>query len=172
MKKEYKKALKESMSSMLKNEDLGFLEYKEKSQYLIPGDIAFVKPISSELLLLLILIPHRSGAEQFSIEIGWSKMGRFPHLGFRPSGHPKEDQSEFSENEFVCRLSELWGEPNKWWTIEDIPTSPKSIRESLKKIEKSDAMVRVEPMVEDAIMHVRKYGLPYFDRLIGASNKV
>jgi hypothetical protein len=72
-------------SALLAEELSGFVPYKEKTQYVWPGEAVYrdqvlIAPRSA----FLVLSPHEK-VDAISIQAGWSSDSQFPELTMRPS---------------------------------------------------------------------------------------
>lgn len=164
MRKEYGKALREEFARQLAQRLPGFQREKARSCYLFPGERAFCRAVSGELHLYVILTPDLRGHEAFTVELGWSRLGRFPELSMRPNlmGVP-EDDAEFTRDEAVVRLPCLTGDP-EWWTVEALPDPPtvEALLEQQRKRSPEEAMARVEPLVTQAMDRLESAGAQFF----------
>jgi len=122
---------------------------------------------AGEALTFFVALQHHRNEDSFTIEIGWSRNGRWPTNSL-PASAP-DDYSEDGEMHF--RLGKLWaGNKDVWWeftarvsalqaTFDDFMKEPEPIGSLLPK---------VEPLVEDAIQHLVSDGLKYFGRVASA----
>src|SRR3954462_9027221 len=109
MRKEFKRALKEQFCEKLIECDRGFSEIKSRSLYIFPRDIVYTKLTERDNVRLFVIVLVEEKRDAFSLEVGWSTLGRFPELSPRPAGRPTPNRIEFSRPEFVCRLVDLFG---------------------------------------------------------------
>ena len=165
MRKEYGRVLRELFSKRMSERHPEFSNVKVSTIYFTPGDRAFEKKLDDGTSLWINLHID-SKLECFNIEIGWSDLGRWPELGMRPSPVRPENNSEFKEREYITRLPSLWTEIDYWFEIE--PFNPNLNVEDLvkktKPIDKDKAHNRVEPVVEECIEKISKYGVPYLQQ--------
>jgi hypothetical protein len=150
-----RKLLRQCFSAELKRAAPDFKEEKLKSKYLVPGDRVFVRKASSAVWLFVILIPHHAGGRKFSIEVGWSRLARFPESSVRPSPKAPEEAVSHLADEYVCRVGKLSGEGDKWWML----PGPFDDRDLLK--------TKIEEVVREAVNDIVRLGLPYLDQLVG-----
>jgi hypothetical protein len=171
MRKEYGKALRDKFDREMKARLPAFKLLKAKSMYLFPGERVYCRSPKESIYCVIILVPSRKDTDEFTIEIGWSKQGRFPELGMRPSGPPTPTRTEFGETEFVCRLGELWTREDVWWPFGTIvkfdPLNPKdqiaALMAMTRPISSEEANAAVQGPVEDAIARLQTYAVPYLD---------
>jgi hypothetical protein len=172
MRKEYGKALRDLFDLEIKAWLPAFKPLQSKSMYLFPGERVYYRIPREPIYCLIILVPSQKDADEFTIEIGWSKLGRFPESGTRPSLQlPTAARTEFEQAEYVCRLSDLWTREDVWWRVGataklDI-LNPKDQLEALmarvKPVSPEDAQAAVQGPVEDAIEKLRVHAIPYLD---------
>ncbi len=106
----------------------------------------------SGLAFLFTLQFHRIW-DSFTLELAWSKKGRYP--GSIPPDEPSEANDNAEELRF--RLGKLWAPPptDVWWEVRPGP------------FETNDQLLRkVRPPVEDALEKMASYGLAYVNRLV------
>ncbi len=121
----------------------------------------------------MVLQPNLKGYESFTVEIGWSKLGRFPELGMRPSMQPPSaDHAEFAQPEYVCRLGKDLLGADYWWEVEPFERglTPEQclaiLQKRLDPIPADQAASRVKPHVVDAIRCLETLGLPYLQGFV------
>jgi len=108
--------LKEVGSAFADKLGTAFPILAEKTEYIFPGEKVFIVPTNSPSLAgYFVITPDHHGRNRFSLDIGWSTLGRFPQLPRRPYGTATESRLEFKLDEFTCRLSTIWGEADFWW---------------------------------------------------------
>lgn len=171
MRKEYGKALRDTFDREMKARLPAFKPFKSKSIYLFPGERVYHRIVREPIHCFIILVPSRKDTDAFTIEIGWSKLGRFPELGMRPSGSPTPARTEFEQAEFVCRLARLWSREDVWWPVGAAAKldllNPKDQMEALmarvKPISPDEASAAAQGPVEDAIGRITAYAVPYLD---------
>ena len=173
MRKEYGKALRTLFAAEMATRLPQFAANKAKSNYLFPGERAFYWNPQDTIRCWVILQPNLKGHESFTVEIGWSKLARFPELSMRPSFHsPDEGHAEFAQSEYVCRLGKDTVGEDHWWEVEAFRcglTEAECIailEEQLKPIPDDDAMARVKPHVLDAVERLVRLGLPYLETFV------
>lgn len=158
MKQTITRVLRELFVRELAALPISFREQNEKSLYIAPGERVFSYFASDNVRLFIVVVPDRKGGGRFTIEIGWSKLGRFPHLSMRPSpDEPTACGEEFRLDEYMCRLGQLEKGGDKWWRL---PTEFGSSATS------SALVSEVEVVVLRAVQDIRAHGLPYLVRFV------
>lgn len=168
MRKEIGKALKEAFAAAIKAELPRFQEAAIKSMYLNPGERVFEWKCSEAIRLFVLLVPDPKGDDRFTVELGWSTLGRFPELGMRPPPQAPRRGSELREAEYVCRLGELAKGSDYWWPVGAPPSL--SVQGTLAMLQAQiapmgmpEARERVKAPVADAIAELKRAGLPYLE---------
>jgi len=175
MRKEYGKVLRQLFSAEMTNRLPRFLPVKVSSIHILPGERAFrwipVEPIH----FWVLLCPDQKGREAFTVEIGWSKLGRFPELSMRPSFEaPSSRRDEFAMDEYVCRLGMLVSGRDYWWeleALEDLDSQEACmvyLQRKVNSVSPQEAIRVVRPHVEDAMEKLLLYGVPYLEELQGS----
>jgi hypothetical protein len=174
MRKEYGKALRARFSLEMKSALPQFEEVKVKSVYFWPGDRAFCWEASESLYCWIVLSPSNKDYEEFTVLIGWSKLGRFPELGMVPCAElPSAGREEFGNDEYLTRLPFLWGKEDRWWVVEELrmPLSVAELEASTQPISAAKANEMVAPAIEDAIEKLQERGVPYLEELVYFSTR-
>lgn len=172
MRKEYGKALRQLFSAEMNNLLPRFLPVKLSSLYILPGERPFRWIPVEAVHLWILLCPDQKGREAFTVEIGWSKLGRFPELSMRPSFRaPSSGREEFALDEYVCRLGMLVSGDDSWWELES-PADLNSqeaylayLQAKISSISPEEADRIVRPHVEDAVEKLCLHGIPYLEEL-------
>lgn len=165
MRKEYTKALRKAFDAQMAAVIPDFAVTKPQSKFAFPGERYYCRSIGDKLRLWIALVPNPK-AEEFTVEVGWSRLGRFPELPARPPAFvPTVERVEFSRDEYFTRLACLWSKDDYWWSIEsfDFCDIMGAISQRASPVTPEAARQKVAPMVEDAIAKLRVYGLPYLD---------
>ena len=168
MRKEYSKVLKDYFQKKMETKFPQFQKTKYKSIYIFPGEITYTWPVDDNLKCFIILIPGLTGNDEFFIEIGWSKKGLFPEFE-RPIGCPTKDRKEFEKDEFICRLDHLWSSNSfgwKFYKLENMTDVSDFMKNSQVPIPVEKVREIVLPQVDDAIVKLEKYGLPYLSEFV------
>ncbi len=91
MRKEYGVALRDLFTVLL-SRACPLFECVKKPRILagFPGEHTYRWPVTANQHAWVVLVPDQK-REAFTIELGWSRKGRFPQLTMRPSfAHPKD----------------------------------------------------------------------------------
>ncbi|MGB6065367.1 MAG: hypothetical protein WBG50_11195 [Desulfomonilaceae bacterium] len=171
MRKEYGKALREVFTQELKVHLPQFLPVKISSLNIFPGERGFRWVPAEPTHFWIILCPDQKGHEAFTVELGWSRLGRFPELGMRPSSNaPSENRDEFALEEYVCRLGMLMTGGDLWWHLENPlehlasqETYMAYLQQKVSPISQEEATRIVRPRAEDAVEKLRLYAVPYLE---------
>jgi hypothetical protein len=165
MRKEYGNALREIFTEVF-SRVCPFFALVKKPAILagVPGERAYRWIFNERQHMWVVLVPDQK-REAFTIELGWSRLGRFPQLTMRPSfARPKEAGSE---DEYLCRLGELSRGQDWWWVIEELPPDFSQeqfmayIMAQTKPISPETARSRVSPFVNEAVSEFERFGLPF-----------
>lgn len=165
MRKEYGNALREIFTEGFHRVCPFFALVKKPSILaVVPGERAYRWAFTERQHMWVVLVPDQK-REAFTIELGWSRLGRFPQLTMRPSfARPKEAGSE---DEYLCRLGELSRGQDWWWVIEELPLNFSQeqfmayIMAQTKPISPETARSRVSPLVNEAVSEFERFGLPF-----------
>ncbi len=169
MRKEYGIALRELFTELFVS-SYPFFEWVKKPSILPgfvtawPGERAYRWPVTANQHAWVILVPDQK-REAFTIELGWSRKGRFPQLNMRPSFAQPEDAGP--EGEYLCRLGELAKGTDCWWVIEELPLCATQeqimayLMAQTKPISPETAGSRITPHVQEAIEEFERFGLPF-----------
>ncbi len=173
MRKEFRKKLKQQFGDAVRQHANGFSEMKIRSPF---GEIVYAKITKPEKTGLFIIVFPDMKREAFTLELGWSRKGRFPELPFRPSGSPTQTRTEFAQPEFVCRLANLLGLDDYWWLVQPVidPLNDdyvELLKASVEPISAEEAELVVKPHVEDAIQKLVEFGLPYLEEYLRANTR-
>lgn len=154
------------------------LQPRGPAPYANPGETAFAWIPAPTRVAWIILVPSLKGYNEFTIELGWSRLGRYPQLSMRPAlPHPGPDRSEWNRPEYLCRLASLAPGSPEWWSI--APTAPGTespeaalarAQRMTSKLDKADATRLAEPLVAEALQGLRSHGLPYLQAWAAAAS--
>lgn len=171
MRKEYGQALRALFTAEMQSRLPQFEPSQVKSKYLFPGERVFCWNPQESIRCWIILQPNLKGHESFSVEIGWSKLARFPELSMRPSfSSPSEDRAEFDEPEYVCRLGKDRLGEDYWAEVEAFRCGLTEaecmaiLQEQLRPIPPEEAKAKVQPHVVDAVDRLVRFGVPYLEQ--------
>lgn len=105
MEKKLKKRAISLFEKRMLQELPNFTRTEEKSLYIWPDEVVWVKDGESAKYFV-IFSPNAKGRDEFVIEIGWSKLHRFPELQRRPSlSFEFEFKDCYSLDEATARVS-------------------------------------------------------------------
>ena len=163
MRKEYGKVLRGQFDKKLSEDVPDFKHVNVKSKYIFPGERAYAWEVSDKICCWLILVPDQDADLRFTVEIGWSRLGRFPELTMRPSAtlEGKEDKI-YTEKECILRLSQLWSNLDPWW-------GDTKVSIDLTPIPKEKASNAVKELVRESIDKIKEQGLPFLKKAIDTS---
>src|SRR6266568_8004094 len=100
-------------------------------------------------LMLYVLFQVNRHEDSFTLEIGWSREGRWPALLFMVNPPARQELATVPEGRF--RLGNLWTGDDFWWQV--------------------DETRGVASQMDDAIRHLAQEGMNYF-RLVAAASGV
>jgi hypothetical protein len=170
MRKEYTKALNNLFEKEMRERLPQFDLKKIKSTYLWPGEQPYLWSPLEDVHLYVILSPGLKGDDEFSLDIAWSKKGRFPEIGARAAGTPLPGYKEFESSKFACRLTTLANSQQEFWRLYDknlLTEDPvKLMFLQAATLTREDAERAVSPLVKDAVNLLVVKGIPYFEAFI------
>ena len=171
MRKQYGRALRELFAEGLAHASPEFEAVRKHEPLVgVPGERAFRRAVSPEVVQWLVVVPHQQ-AEAFFVEVGWSRLGRFPQLTMRPSFVRPADAGPVDE--VLLRLRELAGENDMGWTIEAPPlggTRDEMLAYMVAQtapLAPEVARARVAPLVGEALRMWVDVGRPFLGRHTG-----
>lgn len=186
------KALRKTFDDLLKKE-LPFFKPVEpreieiqgkKEKEIPPGWRLYLWDYSQDLYFYLLLnTGTQKTGDSFTVECAWTRNGRFPAMvGLMfpydiPRARILADKPK--NDDFRFRIGQLW-QPglDHWWWLAPRPSFEEMVEWSLsEESEKTlglmppetpveEALQNVVPCVEDAIRHIVKYAVPYFENVI------
>lgn len=131
--------------------------------------------VTESFRLHLLLQLHRS-EDSFTLEVGWSRRGRWPEYVSPPVSADEAASAE----EMRFRIGLLWSKSaDYWWDL-----VPRASTVPLEEVVNDyqgfldrfqaqppipEVLSRVEPIVDDAFRRIREYAMPYFERVAKAS---
>ncbi|MCB1889467.1 MAG: hypothetical protein KDH20_17800 [Rhodocyclaceae bacterium] len=156
MRKEYGKVLRKACDEGMAAAGMGWERQALKSLWLMPGERAYARRLSDSLTGWCVLSPHAE-RDSFTIDIGWSRLGRFPELGMRPSALVAE--VDFGRDECWVRLGELaTGEDICWEVGTGVARSMADLQAMVTPLDAATARARVLPCVEGALAALQAHG--------------
>ena len=141
-------------------------------RFINPGECVFLWEPSGSMHCYVILSVSPQ-YDEFYVHVGWSKLGRFPHLG-RGAFRPTSERQEFDEEEYFVRVSVLCGE-NDGWSVSDmtalggseqLPNFERLVESELRKISPKAARKIVLPVVDKALGCLAEQGIPYLNEFL------
>lgn len=130
-----------------------------------PGEAAYSWAVDTGRRAWIIVVPSLKGYNEFTVELGWSRLGRYPELGMRPSHQrPSGERSEWALEEYLCRLDALAPSVPEWWRVApggdpaDLLAEARAMTATLTRAEAEDAAA---PLVAGALAALRAHGVPY-----------
>lgn len=169
MRKEFGKSLRALFCRAMKEKFPLFNEVKVTSLSFQPGQWAFLRIVSQSLHLWIVLAPSPKDYDEFTVLVGWSRLGRYPELSMIPSFRlPEEGQCEFEEVEYFARLPFLRGREDRWWVIREpmLALTTEALMKQMEPIPPEEAQRLTAPLVEDAVRKLQECAVPYFEALI------
>ena len=141
-----RQSLRSVIGSVLESELPDYQILDEKNDFIWPNEIPLHKNVGA-LDLFLVFSPHAQDSGRFTVDVGWSKLGRFPRIDMRPCiTDPDDSHTEFQKEEYFTRLGILKSGSDVWW-----------------KIRPGGAALEA---VSTAMAEIRKTAEPYFELLI------
>jgi len=164
-----------------------FEPWRGKSPTLFSGERVWRWVPLEPLHCFVLLVTSPKGYNEFTVELGWSRLARFPELSMRPSPErPGRGEAEREREEYICRLPELaWGE-DRWWRVGEERASPveadaaaegarpEAIAADLlaqaisqtRALSADEARRVAAPLVAEAIAQLATVGVPYLERFV------
>lgn len=163
------KAVRGSFERRLKTE---LPQFRRLRGNYLPADCrAFEWSVTDAFRLHLLLQLHRS-EESFTLEVGWSRVGRWPEY----VSPPVNADAATVADEMRFRIGLLWSSnADYWWDLAP-RASTIPLEEALKDYQGfldrfrdqaplPEVLSKVEPMVNDAFRMIREYAIPYLERV-------
>jgi hypothetical protein len=169
MSKDFSAAVRRSFVAEMKRRAPHFHPEKVPTAFAWPGsgERAFLWQPSSTCYLISV-VPNPKGYDSFFVEVGWSRLGRFPAIESRPSipGHIKVT-NEASTPEFICNLSSISSAPGFWEVARSNPNQATMTEylASLVPMSKTQAESAAAQLVASAMMPITSEAIPFFEAL-------
>ena len=124
------------------------------------GERAFVSSSNGQTHSWVVLVPSAKD-DEFTVEIGWSKCGRFPELSARPWPIAPLPSPEVAE--CMCRIGLIAGIGDCWWHVDRFMRTAqgKEILSQLSGALQSDPATRLLVCARAAIGLVASHGVPF-----------
>lgn len=164
MRKQIQQALKKQFGELMARDAPEFADTKVKSRYVSAREIVF-RHVDGDLHRYVVVVPKEDG-EAFTVELAWSRLGRFPELGMRPSFAPAQVGDQRARDEGAVRLHELVDGKDTWWDAMPVnPLDPQSVMNFMmfqaQPLDDAKAGSLVEPLAQRAMRLVVEVGMPY-----------
>ena len=129
MEKKFKKVVIDLFTRRLHEALPSFAPLKEKSEYLLPAEKAWQDSSTvAGANSYIIFTPDFKGRDQFTIELGWSTLRRFPELLRRPSLSFAHDfENCYARPEASARLPKIISLDTDSW----ISINPENVEETI-----------------------------------------
>ena len=138
---------------------------KPPTQHSWPGERAY-RYDHSPVALWLSLVLSPKGYNEFTIECGWSRFGRYPELSYRPNIAVFTEAELDRHPEAFFRLPGLDAQRREWWSIAGSdPLSFETAARSCAVLSPQEADVLAEPLVSDALACIAS-AEPQFDAIL------
>ena len=117
--------------------------------------------------------PQRSskGYNDFSVELGWSRFGRYPNLGSRPCIAANAHVETIEDAEFMCNLSSVACGPAAWHAPSKLEPGMSETERltaqsaaQLAALSPEEAESIVQPLVAEALSVLELHGLAFLER--------
>lgn len=165
MRKEYGLVLRETFSETLAVVCPSFAPVRKPAMLTpVPGERVWRRVVAADRHLWVAVVPDQN-REAFTIELGWSRLGRFPQLSMRPSLAQPRDAG--SPEEYLCRLGALSRGRDWWWVIEEPPLGAGKqalmayLLAQTQPVAPAVARARVLPLVQEGVAEFVHHGLPF-----------
>ncbi len=175
MRKELASAVRAEFAVAIKRRLPQFSPIKVASRFAWPGSRVFRWTHDASLHFFVELLFDPKGADAFAVEVGWSRLGRYPEVRARP-GFPSGG-GEATRPEHWSRLSSLYAPIGGFWSLEEPDDAPGATGLSggtvsvgtVAPVPLEVARARVARRVEDAVDKLVAHGLPYFEQVAGSN---
>ena len=170
MRKELSKAVRTEFTAAIARRLPQFVPVTIKSRYAWPGSRIFRWVSDPSLHFFVELFFDPKGDDSFGVEVGWSRLGRFPEIPARPGG-----REDLAKAEHWVRLSLLYSNVGGMWSLEEPESAPGALGQrsgisaarvaGLPPIPVEQALARVGPRVADAVEQLVNHALPYLQEV-------
>ena len=158
MKKQYRRALLEYFARKIKTDFTDYETIALNKRHEYEHCIAFAKRLEGDARSVIYVCPSPKGDEEFSVVIGWSKLGRFP--GVFATSITFFDESYFERDERLLIISKADGfQGPDVWRMESVWERPQHVMEG-RKLALDEARSVVEPLAKDAYQRLLNVGSP------------
>ena len=142
-----------------------FVPERPPKQYAWPGERAY-RQVEGSITAWLSLVMSPKGYNEFTVECGWSRLGRYPQLTARPN------LTEFSETELIAndeaflRLRPESAVDKDWWSVAGGGASYESAVRMCASLTPEESLSLAEPLVADALSCIATVGRPLIRRIL------
>ena len=175
MRKELSKALRAEILKVMRNELPQFESLKRPSESPWSGSLVFRRIHSDSLWMFVEFYYKVRGPEAVYVELGWSRLSRYPEVVMRPSFISNE---MFSQDKDWVRLKRLRTKTSDDCYVLDerqaaapgpkdpIKSANLSTDAFINSMPVSEATARIYPLIKCIMEDVQRYGIPFFEKLI------
>jgi len=170
MRKELSKAVRTEFTAAMARRLPQFVPMTIKSRYAWSGSRIFRWVSDPSLHFFVELFFDPKGDDSFGVEVGWSRLGRYPEVPMRPGS-----REDVAKAEHWVRLSSFDSNVGGMWSLEEPDGAPGAfghgsgrspeLAAGLPQIPIEEALPRVDRRVADAVDKLVIDALPYFKEL-------
>ena len=130
-----------------------------KHPRLFPGFLTWAYMEEASPWFTVTLFPSQKD-DEFTIEIGWSRLSRFPETYISPPPY------NLAADEILLRLGYLTDGRDFWWRlVDEIDVLNANPMDLCYEPPIQDALDKVSPSVDDVIQKLRLLALPFFEKV-------
>jgi hypothetical protein len=156
------KAVRRQFSTRLRAELPQFREAKSKD---LPGECRLYEWKVSEQLRFYLVLQHHRHRDWFTLEIAWTRNGRWP----TQTPVPASPYDEPTSGDMCFRLGKLWAQKDIWWEFAPrLSPLEATFDDFIKEQPLAELLPKVDSLVEDAIQHLLNDAMPYFRKVAAA----
>ena len=137
------------------------------------GESAYIWKASASASCFIFLVNSPKGEPGFSIETGWSTLGRFPQIASRPSVPANiRIKPEISATEFISNISSVSSGPAFWKAPSASTLDATDIEQYLKALapmSAEKAQMLATELVDDAFIYIENEVLPFLRDVVNAA---
>jgi hypothetical protein len=166
MRKQYRAALREVFEREFAARHSEFVRLKPVRPFYSQDELILCAQRPDGAAHFVIVSPHPSGHEAFTVEVGWSRSGDLPKLTMRPTpGNPRKSVDR--QGQVITRLAYVDETIPEFWYIERNPIGLSGeeilaqIANAAKPLTMELAIDRVAQSSEAALDAVWRVGLPF-----------
>ena len=143
-----KPGLRSSLEKLVPDELPGYEFYSGNSEYVWSGEVVLATRREG-VSFFVVFSPHTQDTRGFTVDVGWSRLNRFPEIDMRPcADKPDSQHTEFGQDEYFTRVGLVSGGAERWW-----------------KRRVGDSF---DAPLESALDCVREVAPPYFERMLAS----